>query len=165
MITFQQNFHGDVDNLQNEAKKHFEDNEIYKALTAWTNGFIGVLTEPSSDFVINWKDVNYLDNVLIPAGNINFSQLCRDNEVLGKVKEYVNIILSALLGFNLIANIWNLLLSTLGIDNPFLYELDKESTVVSVDSVSGVSTLTKRIPVRKGFTIIRTNHLRNRRNK
>lgn len=76
---------------------------------------------------------------LIPEGEINFSQMCRDNEELGTAKKYLNIILSGLFAIQLTKHLYNLLLATLGIDNPYVYEKE-EGMDVTKDLNTGITT-------------------------
>lgn len=55
--------------------------------------------------------------------------MARENEALKNVKTTLNIIMSAFLAWGLIKHIWNLVLATLGIDNPYLYETTPNETV------------------------------------
>ena len=54
--------------------------------------------------------------------------MARTIPIIGTIKTTLNVIISAFLGFNLIRYLYNLILSTLGIDNPYLYEQNKEKT-------------------------------------
>lgn len=65
---------------------------------------------------------------MIPAGEVNFSELAREIEIIGTIKNTINIILSGMLALNLIRYVYNLILTTLGIDNPYILEDEKEDT-------------------------------------
>lgn len=79
--------------------------------------------------------------VIIPSGFINFSKACRENSTLGSLKEKLNIILSALCGLALIKYLYNLLLATLGIDNPYLYDKNTDNDYIkTVDKNTGTTT-------------------------
>lgn len=106
------------------------------------------------DFIISWENVEYENKIIIPSGEINFSKICRDNETLKTVKSYIQTICVFWAGWGIIAQVWNLLLATLGIDNPYLYkEYQPDDTVSTViDTTTGEikgQYYTKRRKIRK----------------
>lgn len=70
--------------------------------------------------------------------------MARDIPIVGKIKSTINIILSAFLGFNLIKYLYNLMLATLGIDNPYLYERDKDKITETHNINTGETTYSYR---------------------
>lgn len=96
------------------------------------------------DFKITWSAGEYNNNSIIPAGEINFTQMCKDIPELEQVKTILNVIISAFLGFNLIKYLYNLMLSTLGIDNPYLYETDLEKLDREQQHLEKIKRVNKR---------------------
>lgn len=96
------------------------------------------------DFKITWSEGEYNNNSIIPAGEINFTQMCKDIPELEQVKTILNVIISAFLGFNLIKYLYNLMLSTLGIDNPYLYETDLEKLDREQQHLEKIKQVNKR---------------------
>lgn len=128
---FEDDVSGMITDIMDTASGELTDNEVFDALNKAEIGFINAISGQADDFKISWNDVIYMNTKLIPAGEVNFSKMARENETLGKVKEYLNIIASAMLGLSLIKYIYNLILATLGIDNPYLYDgnsQEKEAT-------------------------------------
>lgn len=121
---------GKVDELIETVSGDLNKNEIFNILETYEKKLFGSFTG-QQDFKISWNDIKYMGATLIPKGEINFSEICRENETLGKVKTTVNIILGFLLLLNCIKYLYNLLLATLGIDNPYLYEKPEDTTSVT----------------------------------
>lgn len=71
---------------------------------------------------------------LISGDSINFSALCRNNETLSTIQQYIRIIFNFGTLIALLWQIYNLILSTLGIDNPYLYEDAQVTDVVNGDT-------------------------------
>ena len=80
-------------------------------------------TEQIDDFKISWNSVNYQDVQLIPSGDVNFSALCRENEQIGKVKEYISLFAIVGASLTLLKVIWNMISGMLGL-NETLTETD-----------------------------------------
>lgn len=57
---------------------------------------------------------------------MNFSKIARETPIIGQIKTTLNIILSGFLTLNILRYIYNLILTTLGIDNPFVIENEKQ---------------------------------------
>lgn len=76
---------------------------------------LGTLQGEAEDFVISWDDIEYMNTVLVPKGNVNFSKVARDNEAIGEAKTWLNIICSMALILLLGANYWSTICSFLGI--------------------------------------------------
>lgn len=130
-----------IDNIQSSLSGDLSNSEIFGALEESEKGFLDLISGQAEDFEIHWNDVIYNGVKLIPAGQVNFSALCRENSTLGNIKEKLNIILSALCGLALIKYLYNLLLATLGIDNPYLYDTNTDSDYIkSVDKNTGITT-------------------------
>lgn len=64
--------------------------------------------------------------------------MCRDNETLNYIRSVVRIIFNFSVALALIKNIYNLILSTLGVDNPYLYEDPYEEDVNFIHDINGV---------------------------
>lgn len=73
--------------------------------------------------------------------------MAKDIEIIGTIKTYINIILSAFLSINLIKHIYNLLLTTLGIDNPYVIEAPENDTSI---------TETQKIKMKSGKVLTQT---------
>lgn len=90
----------------------------YSSILAINSMFINELQRVVSlknDFTISWQAVNYLDTPLIPEGEINFSQMCRENEQLGRLKTWLSIILKIQLITSLSIMIWNYITEVVGL--------------------------------------------------
>lgn len=102
------------------------DNEVFNSIQEAEDGFLDLFRnrqeESAYDLKFEWNDFEYNGVVLIPKGSINISQLCRDNVQLGYIQGLIRIVFNFEVALTLIYQIWNLILATLGIDNPFLYE-------------------------------------------
>lgn len=120
-----------ISNMQDSISGELSNSQILGALEEVESGFIDLISGQASDFIVSWDDVYYNGVNLIPSGDINFSAFCRENSAFANVKEKLNIILSALCGIALIKYLYNLLLATLGIDNPYLYDKVKDAHVNS----------------------------------
>lgn len=135
----------DINKITDNLNKQLETNEIIGALNKSEQGFLNIIgNKNAQDFKISWNTVNYNGIEMIPKGEINFSKMCRENETLGTVKTYVNVIMSAFLGFALTKQIYNLLLATLGIDNQYVYEKNEDVITYTENLNTGDITYTKR---------------------
>lgn len=121
---------GKIDELTNTLSGDLAENEIFGILQTYEDKLFGGFTG-EEDFVISWNDINYNGQRLIPSGEVNFSKICRENEALGNVKSTINIILTFIILMNIVIYMYNLLLATLGIDNPYLYEKPVGSVTTS----------------------------------
>lgn len=72
--------------------------------------------------------------------------MCREIEELGTIRTYIRAIFNFTICAMLIKQIWNLILATLGIDNPYLYE-DPEEEHVSFGFDENTGTMTRNIRV------------------
>lgn len=141
----EEDVNGLIDNISTNLSGDLSNSEIFGALEESESGFLNLISGQAEDFEIHWNDVFYNNVKLIPAGQVNFSALCRENSVLGNIKEKLNIILSALCGLALIRYLYNLLLATLGIDNPYLYDKNTDSEYIkTVDKNTGITTFSGR---------------------
>ena len=153
---------GDIENSLNGIKDNLEneltDNQIIGAMQEAEQGFLDLLKEKEKDFKISWNDIHYGGAILIPKGEINFSQLCRENETLKQVRYYINVITSFAIAYGIIKYLYNLLLATLGIDNQYLYETPEETTTFTADTSTG--QVTYRTRTASGNTIIRRQSMK-----
>lgn len=133
---------GKVDELTEQISGDLAENEIFSILKTYEDKLFGGFTG-EKDFKISWNDISYMNSVIIPKGEVNFSEICRENEALGRVKTTINIILGFMLLYNCVIYLYNLLLATLGIDNPYLYEKpqDVTTTTITSDITTGRKTM------------------------
>ena len=103
-----------------------------------------LLEAEPSDFVIRWGNIPILLTInngvaltsgdLITSGEINFSQMARDNSTLGTIKFWVNTIISFSLFYLCLFEIYKIILYILG-QTPSLVEAvtsDEESTTETI---------------------------------
>lgn len=74
------------------------------------------LKNKSGDFIISWNDVKYNDMTIVEHGEINFSQIERENEVLTRVMMYERIILTITLISILLKEWYKTILACFGVD-------------------------------------------------
>lgn len=60
--------------------------------------------------------------------------MCREIPELGQLQTLIRVIFNFGTAIAIIYQIYNLVLSTLGIDNPYLYEDDQEITTIDTDT-------------------------------
>lgn len=145
---------GKVDELTEQISGDLAENEIFGILQTYEDKIFGSFIG-EEDFKISWNDVSYMNSVIIPKGEINFSEMCRENETLANIKTTINIILGFFLLSNCVIYLYNLLLATLGIDNPYLYETPPEQVeTVTYDTNinTGKTTEIKTVKNRNGPT-------------
>lgn len=120
---------GIIDNVSGEMTQ----NQAYNQLNQIENGFLNFFErnhdEQWYDLIITWNDVEYNNVKIIESGEINFSKMCREIPILGTVRTTIRTIMNFWICFSLVKQIWNLILATLGIDNPYLYEDPEEEAV------------------------------------
>lgn len=110
----------------NEVMEDFKNTDLglSQDLYDLNNQFFDLFeTQEMDDFVISWDGVNYQDIQLIPSGEVNFSALCRENEQIGKVKEYITLFAIVGSSLTLLKVIWNMISQMLGL-NETLMETD-----------------------------------------
>ena len=110
----------------NEVMEDFKNTDLglSQDLYELNNQFFKLFeTEEMDDFKISWNGVNYQDVQLIPSGEVNFSALCRENEQIGKVKEYITLFAIVGASLTLLKVIWNMVSQMLGL-NETLMETD-----------------------------------------
>lgn len=137
-----------INQIKEELTSNLENNEIMGALTTAEQGFIELLQGEPGDFKISWNEVKYMDTKLIPSGEINFSKIARETESIGMIKTTLNIILSGFMALNILKYIYNLLLTTLGIDNPMIIDTSSENTTTVTE--------TSKIKMASGKTVTQT---------
>lgn len=92
-----------------------------------------------NDFRIYWNEAKYQNVKLIPAGEINFSQMERDIPTVALIMTYVRTILNMILTINIIKSVWNLLMQFLGIheSEEEYNETDAEVIGIGTTAISG----------------------------
>lgn len=106
-----------------------ESGELMMALVG-----LDVISNDFGDFIISWNDFSPNLTVkgqavsssgpFIPAGQINFSQMERNNETFHDIMQYTRAILSFSVICLFFSNLWHTLLITLGISTQ-IYEKDQ----------------------------------------
>lgn len=151
-----------INEIMDNVSGEITQTEVIGALEGAENKFKNILEygkqHPEAlDLAFSWEDIKYKNQTLIPAGGINFSQMCRDIPELGQARNYLNIIATFGASIALIKHIWNLLLATLGIDNPYLYEDETGDvyTTETLDEMTGERTYTITQTNGKGSSINR----------
>ena len=110
----------------NEVMEDFKNTDLglSQDLYDLNNQFFDLFeTEQMDDFKISWDGVNYKNAELIPSGEVNFSAICRENEQIGKVKEYITLFAIVGASLTLLKFIWNMIAEMLGL-NQTLMETD-----------------------------------------
>lgn len=113
------------------------ENQVIKMLDDAEKGFIDKFSnrdapEQFFDLKFEWDDIKYEGITLIEAGELNISKICRENETMGVVKGYIQVIAGFAIIMNILKTIYNLILTAMGIIQPQLnmqYEtpiMDKE---------------------------------------
>lgn len=138
------NFNGIMENLSGELTQ----NQIFESLQGAENGFLNFFKEEQNeefyDLAFSWPDVEFMGGVLIPAGGINISEMCREIPELERLRSIIRVIFNFSVAVSLIKQIYNLILSTLGIDNPYLYEDYDEVTSINEDTGEYRQTAVRR---------------------
>lgn len=124
---------GEISGVIDNASEEMQKNEVFGLLSDYHDKIWGMFIG-EEDFKIEWNSVQYMEKELIPTGSINFTEICEE-EPFSYIKYLVNTIVSFGIIVSLIQQIYNLILSTLGIDNPYLYE--DENYMTSTDAVTG----------------------------
>ena len=133
----------EIQNIINEAMENvsgeLSKNKVFKALENAEKGFFDLfknkLEEQAYDLKFNWKKTEYEGATLLEDGEINISKMCREIPELARLQFYIRLIFNFTVIVNIIKQIYNLILATLGIDNPFLYEEGEQTT--SIDTETG----------------------------
>lgn len=134
-----------INDSMDQITGELEQNEVFNSIAIAEQKIIDLFLEEPEDFKISWQDVKYLEKTLVPAGEINFSQMCRENEALGRVKNTLNIIVSAMISLSLFRYIFNLIMVTLGIDHPLILETEKDDiTEISSTKIGNKTYITKK---------------------
>lgn len=125
---------GAMENVSGELSK----NKVFKALENAEKGFFDLfknkLEEQAYDLKLNWKKTEYEGATLLEDGEINISKMCREIPELARLQFYIRLIFNFTVIVNIIKQIYNLILATLGIDNPFLYEEGEQTTSIDTDT-------------------------------
>lgn len=120
-----------MDNISGELSK----NEIFKTLESAEQGFFDLFKkrqeERMYDLKLSWNETKYQETTLLEDGEINISKMCREIPELARLQGYIRLIFNFTVIINLIKQVYNLILSTLGIDNPYLYEEGEETTIIN----------------------------------
>lgn len=149
-----------VNGIMDNISGDFSNNAIVKTLESGEAGFLSFFESGHEE---NWYDLKFswgnidLDykwnnedvngQYFISGDSINISAMCREVPILGTIQTLIRTIFNFSICMMLVKQIWNLLLATLGIDNPYLYENpDEEDISFSINENTGGITKT----VRKG---------------
>ena len=132
----------EIKNIINDAMENvsgeLSKNQVFKALESAEKGFFDLfknkLEEQAYDLKFNWKKTEYQGATLLEDGEINISKMCREIPELGRLQFYIRLIFNFTVIINIIKQIYNLILATLGIDNPFLYEEGEQTTSIDTDT-------------------------------
>ena len=134
-----------INESMEQITEELEQNEVFDSIAIAEQKIIDLFLEEPEDFKITWADIKYMDKTLVQKGEINFSQICRENETLGNVKNILNIIVSAMISLSLFKYIFNLIMVTLGIDHPLILEAEKDDiTEISSTRIGNKTYVTKR---------------------
>lgn len=139
-----------INSLVADVSGELSKNAVFEHLDSAEDIFLDFFrnkqNESYYDLIISWDavapvitmfggSVTVSDGQSIIAGDsINISQLCRDNPELATIQQYIRIIFNFSCLIALLWQIYNLILSTLGIDNPYLYEDADVTDVVNGDT-------------------------------
>lgn len=153
---------GIINEIYDNISGELSTNEAFQMIETAEQGVFNIFRYGENnpellDFIISWDTTNYQGIKLISGDSINFSQMCREIETLGTVKSYINTIMCFWASWAIIKQIYNLILSTLGIDNRYLYEEQEEweptdTTTTTIDMATGEIVgeyYTKRRKVKK----------------
>lgn len=149
-----------VNGIMDNISGDFSNNAIVKTLESGEAGFLSFFESGHDE---NWYDLKFswgnidLDykwnnedvngQYFISGDSINISAMCREVPILGTIQTLIRTIFNFSICMMLVKQIWNLLLATLGIDNPYLYENpDEEDISFSINENTGGITKT----IRKG---------------
>lgn len=122
-----------MDTLSGELLQNSVFNEMENAENIFLDFFRNQEDESFYDLIISWDTISpvismYNGSVtvssssIISGDSINISALCRNNSTLSQIQQYIRIIFNFSCTIALVWQVYNLILSTLGIDNPYLYE-------------------------------------------
>lgn len=128
-----------------EVMQEFENTDLglSQDLYYLNNQFFELFeTEEMDDFKISWSGVNYQEAQLIPSGEVNFSAICRENQQIGKVKDYITLFAIVGASFTLLKVIWNMIAEMLGL-NQTLMETDFGDSVMYTYEDNGYDTDTR----------------------
>lgn len=92
------------------------------------------------DLKLEWKDIKYNGITLIEAGELNISELVRNNETLSTVHGYIRIIANFIVIMNILKTIYNLILQALGIIEP---EIKLEYENIAIEKDNNIKKLNK----------------------
>lgn len=119
-----QEIEGNVNDLMENVSGELAKNEVVKMLDEAEKGFIAKfqkgLAEEAYDLKFEWPDIKYEGLTLIEAGELNISKICRENETMGVVKGYIQVIATFTVVMNILGTIYNMILHALGVSHPEL---------------------------------------------
>lgn len=138
-----------IDSLTSTLSGELHSNPVFQEMENAENIFLDFFRnqedESYYDLIVSWDSVaplitmnggsTILSNQSIVSGDsFNISALCRENSTLGNIQQLIRIIFNFSCLIALLWQIYNLILSTLGIDNPYLYEDSQITDIVNVDT-------------------------------
>lgn len=126
-----QEIEGNVNNLTDNVSGELAKNEIVKMLDEAEKGFIAKfqkgLAEEAYDLKFEWDDIKFKlpgfvdeEITIIPKYKLNISEICRQNETMGVVKGYIQVIATFTVVMNILGTIYNMILHALGVSHPEL---------------------------------------------
>ena len=142
-----------INGLIEDTSGELSQNQAFEQLEQIENGFILFFDKNHDenwyDLKFSWENIgldlyNLGDKYFIPGDTLNISKMCRDIPILGVIQTTIRTIFNFAICVMLIKQIWNLILATLGIDNPYLYE-DPEEEHVNFGINENTRTMTRTI--------------------
>lgn len=161
---------GDIEQIKTKLQDKFGtsgDNGLAEELQ-----IINSLTDLEPyDFKITWKPVYYQGKIIIPSGDVNFSQQIRENETFTTIQNYTQVFLISAMAWLILHEWWKCICITLGIGTQLYETYEDENQVIEtqnevINGNTGMSTIsTTRTKGGKSVTIRTRAPYRKRLNK
>lgn len=104
---------GDVQDIIDEMKANIKIDDIGDM--SGEIAILNTLTGEPSDFIIAWNPTSYMGKVIIPSGEINFSQKVREVPALQTTQNWLRIIMGYSVSIVLLSEIFFTILKVLGV--------------------------------------------------
>lgn len=134
----EENIEENLNELMENLEENLTQSEVIQALESGEAGFLNFFRnkgeEQAYDLEFQWNKVNYMGATLLESGDINISAMCREIPEMGQLQTLIRVIFNFGTAIAIIHQIYNLVLSTLGIDNPYLYEDGQEITTIDTET-------------------------------